>query len=533
MNRREFIIAGSSAIALLLMNACGGGGSSLMSSSAQEIFPQGVASGDPTQDGIVLWTRINPEVHQRFNQDLQFYIAEDEDFRRVVLSGNVAASRINSGDDHTVKVILDGVLQPGRRYYYRFVYAGVASQTGRFYTLPAGSVPETRIGVVVCQSYEEGFYPAYRHLAREDLLFVVHLGDAIYEQSYGNLTRRLSLPSGSGIAMNLQDYRYLYRTYLSDPFYQLARISHAFVYTWDDHEFVNDYYYDYQQGFWDSQDHPYKGNKERMLALKRDSIKAWLEYTPVRAVADLNNPNPLRWIRIYRDLSIGNLAHLIVTDERSYRSMPPCGVKYLNPGCQDQTQSAMLGQEQLNWFFEKLSEGNYRWKLWANEVMFSQLLLLFNNQPVFLTLDSWDGYLGERLRIIKFYETLQRDNLIVLTGDLHATLVSEVRDYTNRSSQVVGVEFVTPAISSSSLAEGAVRDFGFREEQIPQLEQAALALNPWIKYANSRDNGYMVVSLYTDRAECSVFSVNKRDPNSEKRLLCRFRYASGQLEQIA
>ncbi len=492
-----------------------------MSSSAQEIFPQGVASGDPTQDGIVLWTRINPEVHQRFNQDLQFYIAEDEDFRRVALSGNVPASRINAGDDHTVKVILDRVLQPGRRYYYRFVYAGVASPTGRFYTLPAGSVPETRIGVVVCQSYEEGFYPAYRHLAQEDLLFVVHLGDAIYEQSYGNLTRRLSLPSGSRIAMNLQDYRYLYRTYLSDPFYQLARSSHAFVYTWDDHEFVNDYYYDYQQGFWDSQDHPhYKGNKEKMLALKRDSIKAWLEYTPVRAVADLNNPNPLRWIRIYRDLSIGNLAHLIVTDERSYRSM------------QDQTQSTMLGQEQLNWFFEKLSEGNYRWKLWANEVLLSQL---FNNLPGSPTRDSWDGYPKERLKIIKFYETLQRDNLIVLTGDLHTTLASEVRDYTNRillSQRVVGVEFMTPAISSSSLADFAKMYFGLREEQISLLEQAVLTTNPWIKYVNFRDHGYMVVSLYIDRAECSVFSVNKRDPNSEKRLLCRFKYASGELKRI-
>ncbi|MFN4319410.1 MAG: alkaline phosphatase D family protein [Aquificaceae bacterium] len=368
LTRREFL-EGSIAGALLLSF-----NSLTFATDTEEVFPQGIASGDPTQRGFILWTRINPKVHAKMNKDLILQIAEDMDFKRVLMSGRVDGQRIRREEDYTLRIDLKDGFETGKTYYYRFIYADVPSMVGRVKTLPE-KAQEISLAFVVCQGYADGYYTAYRHIAQEEVQLVLHLGDFIYERIYGRPRvpgRDLNLPSGQNIVQDLEDYRYLYRTYLLDPDLKLARATHPFVNTWDDHEFINDYYYDYSYEVWRGS-YPSQA-RERLLQLRLASIRAWLEYIPARVSTNFSNRDPLMWIRIYRDFNLGGLAHLIITDERSYRDKQPCGKRYGAPGCPEQQKTTMLGDQQLRWFKSKLKEGSYPWKVWANSVQLAKSL---------------------------------------------------------------------------------------------------------------------------------------------------------------
>lgn len=200
ITRREFLEGSLATLMLLSLNRLS------FSMDTEEVFPQGVASADPTHTGAILWTRINPKVHERMKKDLILQISEDMDFKRLVFSGRLPWDRISSKDDHTVRIDLEGKLQPGRTYYYRFVYADVPSMIGRLKTLPE-EAQDISIAFATCQNYADGYFTAYRHMAQEDLQLVVHLGDFIYEKIYGPprvAGRLLELPSGSNIVQNLE-----------------------------------------------------------------------------------------------------------------------------------------------------------------------------------------------------------------------------------------------------------------------------------------------------------------------------------------
>jgi alkaline phosphatase D len=493
-------------------------------SDTPEVFPQGVASGDPTQDSVVLWTRIEPKVHESMKRDLVLEISTKPDFSEVV-QVRIPADRINPSRDYTVRLTIDG-LKPGGTYYYRFVYADVPSLTGRFKTLPVGSPEEFRFAFVVCQNYADGYYSAFRHISQEDVGFVVHLGDQIYEKIYGPPKvpgRDLNLPSGGRIALTLEDYLYLYRTYLSDKDYQLARAMHPFIYIWDDHEYANDYSYDYEGGYYLLPRHPFYRKKAQSLALRRIAIQAWLTYTPTKVKVDLDSRDPLKWITIYRDFKVGDLLHLICTDERSYRTPQPCEKRFAHPGCPEQRRTSMLGKEQKAWFFRKLEEKGYHWKVWANEVQFVQGRV----NGLFGSLDAWDGYAGEREEILRFLESKAINNLVIITGDRHAGLVAEVPDKFERDYQkVLAMEFITPALSSISAAETTWwRDYGVSNHV--EFAQAEKNQNPWTKYLEHKIWGYSVLTLTRDRAVGEMFFVDKYRKDAEKKRAVRAVYERG------
>ncbi|MCS6958270.1 MAG: alkaline phosphatase D family protein [Aquificaceae bacterium] len=525
-SRREFLRISGASIFLLYLNRLS------FAQDTEEVFPQGIASGDPTLTGAILWTRVNPTVHKRMHKDLLVQISEEPEFKKSITK-RIPAKAINEWTDFTVRVSLYRRLEPGKTYYYRFLYADVPSMVGRFKTLPENP-QEISIGFVVCQNYSDGYYTAYRYLAQEDLQLVVHLGDFIYEKIYGPPRvpgRDLSLPSGERVCVNLEDYRHLYRTYLSDPDLRLARAMHPFVNTWDDHEFINDYYYDYQRKVWDYflEGHPVGKDRKRILSLRQEAIRAWLEYIPAWVKVDIKNKDPLKWITIYRDFKLGNLAHLVVLDERSYRDRPPCEGRFGVEGCPQQKNTSMLGGEQLDWFMEKLEEGNYRWKLIANSVQFSKS----QTDGRFGSLDAWDGYSGEREKILDFLRSKGRKNLIMLTGDRHASMVAEIPNSYERPTEVLGAEFITPALSSINAIEG-----GWWKKNWPQykslenFQRAEMSQNPWIKHINSVDCwGYSVLNLSKERAECTIYSVNKYRKDGKKSIDARFVYRDGVLEK--
>ena len=314
-------------------------------------FPQGVASGDPQPDGIMLWSRAQPAVgFDRSPVPLVVQLSRNEDFSDLVLQSELSTG---PASDYTVRAYING-LDPDSIYYYRFLGgSGSHSRTGRTRTAPApGAEREVKLAFVSCQNYEEGLYASWARMLADDataaeedrIQFVLHLGDFIYERCWH--TRRNGSPQARQVppfpdggsternrfAVSLADYRHLYKTYLSDPHLQEARARWPFVCTWDDHEFANDNFQAYNT---------YGPTPELQARRKLDANQAWFEYIPavleelrdqpahdfraadISGEQDSDNRIAQDSLCIYRRMGWGKNLDLLLTDSRSYRS-PPC-----------------------------------------------------------------------------------------------------------------------------------------------------------------------------------------------------------------
>jgi alkaline phosphatase D len=446
------------------------------------VFRESVASGDPTSTGVVLWTRLHPPLWRR-DLPLAFLVAEDPDFTRIVHRGLVDPAGYGPDTDFTVHVDLDGLLEPNRFYYYRFIYRRTASRPGRCRTLPPPGYPLEKIGlgVITCQDYPNGYYGAFARLALDpEIDYVVHLGDLIYEstgdtdfQNSAFPDRRITLPSRQSVAFGLDDFRSLYRTYRSDRAMQLAMEVHTWIVIWDDHETANDCYWDYDRDTLGAPDHPFQTQRRygndpaRLRRLKLDAQQAWAEYVPTRIAFNPLASHPHDAMSIYRHLDIGDLVRLVLTDERTYRMAHPCGEqpygrngRLASPGCPAQFAPGrtMLGDTQRAWFLDTLTSSPAIWNTWANEVFLGALTLGDPAQPgLTLNLDAWDGFAAERTDLLRTLRDAAVSNLVVLTGDLHTYLAALVKiDYGQTANDdpanVIGVEFMTPAITSARRA---------------------------------------------------------------------------------
>ncbi len=364
ISRREFLAATAAAL---------GAGLALGDIEAQprfprwrerrDLYPQGVASGDPDPESVILWTRRPPSAESTASR-LTVEVAEDPRFARVVARGT---AEVSADTDWTCRFLAAG-LRPGREHWYRFTDEhGNGSRVGRTLTAPAHDDPRpVRFAFVSCQSVTEGACNAYRRMIFEDerrppeerLGFVLHLGDFIYEvvwypedraRRYSRRIRDLyRLPNGEKIAdlhvpTTLEDYRTTYRAYLLDPDLQDARARWPFVPVWDNHEFS-------WQG-WQSQQ-VFGGQTRPAQTKKVAANQAWFEFQPARVrrpgdpardrfvappVRDVplrdfddhglglepDNLAAIRSLEVYRSLRWGRNVDLIVTDNRSYAAQPP------------------------------------------------------------------------------------------------------------------------------------------------------------------------------------------------------------------
>jgi alkaline phosphatase D len=364
LNRRQFL---AYAAALGASMAWGDGharASRLAWRERRDLYPEGVASGDPQSEGVILWTR-RPFADGRSDALLIVEVAEDERFRRVVAS---APARVAAASDWTCRVLV-GALKPAHEYWYRFADdSGAGSRVGRTLTAPADDdARPVRFAFVSCQNLCQGAQNAYRRMIFEDeraaaaerLGFVLHLGDFIYEvvwypedRPQGMYDRRLRdlvrYPNGEKISdfhipTTVEDYRAVYRAYLHDPDLQDARARWPFVAMWDNHEFS-------WLGWQALQ--VLEGKTRPAQTRKVAANQAWFEYQPARvrkpgggslerfdppSVVDApvthfdaqglgDEPNNLRAIESltgYRALCFGRNVDLIITDQHSYRSEEP------------------------------------------------------------------------------------------------------------------------------------------------------------------------------------------------------------------
>ena len=509
----------------------------------ETVFSLSVASGDPTPTGVILWTRVNPQSWLP-GQYLAFEVAEDSLFRRVVARGLVRSESFHPDRDCTVKIDLNGKLAPNRYYYYRFIYNRTSSRTGRCRTLPASTqaIAKVRFAVLTCQDYTNGYYGAFSHLAQEDVDFVIHLGDFIYEsagdprfQSLPYPDRTMVLPSGGIVALDQKDFRFIYRKYRTDRFLQRAMEQHTWIMIWDDHETCNDCYWDYARDCLGAPDHPYTTDAQygndpaRLNRLKRDAQRAWLEYVPARVTVNASATHPHAYMSIYRKFKFGNLLELFMTDERTYRSAHPCGensegggygARTVSVGCPAQADSSrtMLGTKQRDWLISGVTGSRALWKVWGNEVFTAPL----KTATAYFNLDAWDGYEAERTYIMRQFADKYVRNLVVLTGDLHTYMASYLKvDYAlpqNTDSvpdssvlpglylrNLVGVEFMTPGVTSANLKE-------ILQGHYPpdELSETAVKLNnPHVKFFNSDRWGYSVVEFTQNYCLYTAYDVDK------------------------
>nr|WP_218566072.1 alkaline phosphatase D family protein [Vallicoccus soli] len=471
----------------------------------EDPFTLGVASGDPWPRSVVLWTRLAPRPFEpgggmpRRRVAVRWELATDPRLRRVVRRGTAWADPALA---HAVHVEVDG-LEPGREHWYRFTYRGHASAVGRTVTAPA---PHARVGAldlafVSCQDWASGYYPAYEHVAREDVDLVLHLGDYVYEGDVpadGGLRREAPPEPARAAPRTLEQWRMRYALYRSDPQLQRAHAHAPFVVTWDDHEVQNDYAADQSQ---------YEGG---IGALRAAAYRAWYEHQPVRR---RSLPRPDGEVRVFRRLHWGDLAQLHVLDGRQYRDVPPCGWGEAQ-ACEEayDPSVSMLGRAQERWLGEGFAASGARWDVLANNVMVGRLDhdgaagdLLWH--------DAWDGFPAARRRMTDAWTRTGVRNPVVLTGDWHSTFVNDVHsDYDRPGSPVVGTEFVGTSVSTNGDGEVYGPYYG------PMIGD-----NPHIRFFDGDRRGYVRCRVRRDhwRTDLRMVGTVSR-PDAAVQTLARF-----------
>ena len=378
LDRREFLKLAAALGATLAWGCTTVKPSSSGWRERRDLYPQGVASGDPDDNSVLLWTR-RPYADGRKDASLLVEIAEDPAFTRVIAT---TAAKVSADSDWTCRVLV-GDLRPAGEYWYRFVDEdGNGSRIGRTCTAPRpDDARPTRFAFVSCQDVCVGHLNGYRRMIFEDeraapaerIGFVLHLGDFIYEVvAYPDqvkngrdfdrvVTFPIKYPKGKAVARNrfwvpdsLEDYRVAYKAYLQDQDLQDARARWPFVCIWDNHEIS-------WNGWQSIREFAGTDGWVAGQRLKVAGNQAWFEFQPARVLppgskldtfnapkvedvplkatdfddtglnTEPNNLAAINSLIIYRALRWGRHIDLLLTDNRSFRSRDPGSHEELGP----------------------------------------------------------------------------------------------------------------------------------------------------------------------------------------------------------
>ncbi|MEE2732534.1 MAG: alkaline phosphatase D family protein [Pseudomonadota bacterium] len=513
MSRRRFIktvAIGTTALASV----------SLLTGCTPAQFLHGVASGDPLQDRVVIWTRVTPERNKpgkkSGKEEVLWVVATDAECKRVVGAG---METTDASRDYTIKLDVTG-LQPDTTYYYCFYSRNSRSPVGRMRTLPAGDVSEFNMAVVSCSNYPAGYFHVYGEIAaRQDLHAVLHLGDYLYEYAADGYASDDAEAMGRRVSpatelLTLNDYRTRYAQYRTDPKLQAAHRQHSFICVWDDHEITND--------TWREGAENHNEGEGDFETRRAQAIQAYYEWIPVREPEDGDR------LSIYRQFTIGNLLDLYMLDTRVLGRDQQLDYAYYFTASGGFDAAAfqadltdpnrtLLGLEQRGWLQGQMAQSTATWQVLGQQVLmgrmnlpapiatqqvsfsqYQQLAYLAQTNPEQLTpeqwavlqapsipynLDAWDGYFVEREIVLETALSLDK-NLVVLAGDTHNAWANNLRTVSGVNA---GVELATSSVSSPGL-EGY-----FPNEDPDALAAGVTQLIEPLQYANLQHRGYLVV----------------------------------------
>ena len=446
-------------------------------------FTLGVASGDPTPDGVVLWTRLAPDP---FAPDgaggmgmapvtVEYEVAEDERFARVVRRGAAVATRELA---HSVHPEVDG-LAPDRWYYYRFRAGSAISPVGRTRTAPAYDSHPDRLRFVFasCQAWSDGYYTGYEHIAAEDIDLVVHLGDYIYEDAVsGRRTGRSVESHLRPEARDLAGYRLRYALSKVEQPLQRAHALFPWLVTMDDHE-VDDNWAAGSSGI----DIDIDILPVVFRARRAAAFRAMYEHQPLRLAQRPSGTH----VHLHRRYHYGDLADITMLDTRQYRTRQSSLNGDITTEREDRTAAdrTILGGAQRDWLVDGFTRSRARWQIIGNQVPLGQT----DHDPgpaTAVSTDAWDGYVADRDALLGAATDRDVRNLVVITGDRHENYASDLRrDYADPDSPVVGSEFTGTSLTSGG--DGVdIYDHGRR----------LLDANPDLRFFNAQ-RGYVRVEV--------------------------------------
>ncbi|MDF4732758.1 alkaline phosphatase D family protein [Vibrio parahaemolyticus] len=530
LSRRDFMkVVSSTAVATGLIG-CGSDDNESVAVS----FEHGVASGDPTQTQVIIWTRVTTAASY---VDVSWQVASDMEFSNVVQSGVFTT---DTGRDFTVKVDVQN-LNANSQYYYRFIVGEMMSEVGQTQTLPEDGVEKASMAVVSCANYPAGYFHVYREILNQHeqspFDVVLHLGDYIYEYGAGGYASEDAAalgrePSKGAECITLDDYRKRYAQYRQDADLQALHAKLPMIAVWDDHELAND--------TWKNGAENHQDDEGSFIDRRAAAAAAWTEWLPVRE-------NTFSNMLIYRQFSFGNLVNLMMLDTRLVGRDKPLDYFPLNAptmeaigGLVAQSRSAdreLLGTEQLAWLMNEFNTHDAKWNVLGQQVLMSRMelpssvmtamfqlftsteekkteaLLAVNTaitgyladpsaDPISLpyNLDAWDGYYVEREKVYQLAKA-SSGNFVCLAGDTHNAWASELKDVSNNP---IGVEFATSSVSSPGLEEYLALD----PVAIAQMEYTLPHLVSELQWADIKQRGFMRVTFTADAAQSTWYLVS-------------------------
>ncbi len=467
--------------------------------AAQAPFTLGVASGDPSSDGFVIWTRIAPDPLAADGLGgvqspvrVKWTVYTDESLTRPVKTGDVTT---DPADAHTVHVEIDG-LKPDRFYWYRFEALGAQSRVGKGRTMPITTAKPDRLKLVLasCSHYEKGYFSAYRHMAAENPDFVMFLGDYIYEYSYKKPEDKVVRHHDRlDEVRDLAGYRNRYALYRMDQDLQALHACTSCLMTWDDHEVQNDY------GSFLSQN---INEDAGMVARRVAAYQAFYENMPLRRSSRLIGTR----LDLYKGYRFGTLAEINMLDGRQYRSPQACPVGNRRSGhvvtdaCTDRIAPSrtMLGFQQEKWLFGRFAKSTATWNLVGQDLLVASYLQkgkdADKNPIVGHWTDAWDGYPATRDRLLAAMQHTRLKNPVMLGGDIHSYWATELKP--TPDAPTIATEFVGTSITADS---PPYQDFA---DMLPE--------NPHVKYFNSRSHGYVSVTVQPKALSARFQSISDR-----------------------
>ncbi|MCX8791751.1 alkaline phosphatase D family protein [Vibrio parahaemolyticus] len=530
LSRRDFMkVVSSTAVATGLIG-CGSDDNESVAVS----FEHGVASGDPTQTQVIIWTRVTTAASY---VDVSWQVASDMEFSNVVQSGVFTT---DTGRDFTVKVDVQN-LNANSQYYYRFIVGEMISEVGQTQTLPEDGVEKASMAVVSCANYPAGYFHVYREILNQHeqspFDVVLHLGDYIYEYGAGGYASEDAAalgrePSKGTECITLDDYRKRYAQYRQDADLQALHAKLPMIAVWDDHELAND--------TWKNGAENHQDDEGSFIDRRAAAAAAWTEWLPVRE-------NTFSNMLIYRQFSFGNLVNLMMLDTRLVGRDKPLDYFSLSAptmeaigGLVAQSRSAdreLLGTEQLAWLMNEFNTHDAKWNVLGQQVLMSRMelpssvmtamfqlftsteekkteaLLAVNTaitgyladpsaDPISLpyNLDAWDGYYVEREKVYQLAKA-SSGNFVCLAGDTHNAWASELKDVSNNP---IGVEFATSSVSSPGLEEYLALD----PVAIAQMEYTLPHLVSELQWADIKQRGFMRVTFTADAAQSTWYLVS-------------------------
>lgn len=526
----------------------GAGGLALAACSKEEVridplpiapgpFKHGVASGDPDQTSLVVWTAVTEPLE---TEPVELEFAGDDSFstilhRETLRIAGPAADSPATGRAVPYKTLVTG-LKPGTEYHYRFRHAGEVSPAGTTRTLPEGRVDQYRLAVFSCSNYPAGFFNAYRDAAeRDDVDLVLHLGDYLYEYAMGGYgtdrAETLSrVPDPPHEIVSPGDYARRHALYCLDPDLQALKAKAPWITVWDDHETANDAHrtgaenHDFGEGNWTD---------------RRDgALAAYYAWLPAR------QPEPMQ--ARYGAVRIGDLATLILVESRllartealDWSSFPVAvGADPDDPQIASAVEAwrrdtvgdprrQLLGSQQLDFIGEALARSRAAqepWRILVNQVLVGRKTMpdYMTQTPLWLrlgmrmtggqvwetaqrsrfsvpmTLDDWDGFPAERERL---YEAAKRADadFLVLTGDSHNFWCNDLHD---ASGERRGTEFGVTSVTSPS---------EFEYVNAPGVDFGGMTVerNDEVLHHEVYKKGYVHLTLTREAAEADFVAVS-------------------------